>query len=331
MKRSVYLDNVKGALMVLVVLGHIAQEMRGNFAAAKQVYMFIYFFHMPMFVVLSGYLSKPKKGVTAVKKYANAILLPYMIFQLLFTLIKFLFVPLTFKELLRTLLAPEYALWYLFCLFVWRLILPYFMRLPYPLLLAFIIGLLSGFLPQYGDVFSISRLFAFFPFFVLGFTLRQKDLGLRWAADKVKENGWLLALCVVVLLLAMGGAVVLNGRFQEHFFFAYFYPELGNPVWVSLLTRCGVYVISLLAGFSFIFLMPHSRSRITQVGVHSLYVYLLHSLPLFVLANLGWLQRLTHPAYFVTVMIAGLPLVYLLSTDSVVRATALLVTGRRYR
>lgn len=331
MKRSVYLDNVKGMLMVLVALGHIAQEMRGNFDAAKQIYMFIYFFHMPMFAMVSGYLSKPKAGITAVKKYANAILLPYFIFQFVFMVIKFLFIPVTFKELIRTALSPEYALWYLFCLFFWRLLLPYFMRLPYPLLLAFIIGLLSGFLPSYGAVFSSSRLFAFFPFYILGYTLYRKGWGLHAMADKVKETGWLMTLCVIVLLLALGGAVALNGRFQEHFFFAYTYAELGNPVWVSFLARSAAYASALLVGLSFILLLPRSHSWITRIGVYSLYVYLLHSLILFVLAYAGWLQEITHPVYFAAAMAAGLPLVYFLSAPSVVRATAVLVTGRRYQ
>ena len=48
-------DNLRGLLIVLVVLGHLL-EICGSFPGAGFLYRTIYSFHMPAFLFLSGYL-----------------------------------------------------------------------------------------------------------------------------------------------------------------------------------------------------------------------------------------------------------------------------------
>ena len=53
MKRDLRIDTIKGILIVCVVLGHVI----GNFDASylsQRVYDFIYMFHMPLFIFISG-------------------------------------------------------------------------------------------------------------------------------------------------------------------------------------------------------------------------------------------------------------------------------------
>ena len=173
MKRNIYFDNIKGCLVTLVVIGHIIERMRANFDVAKQLFMFIYVFHMPMFVMMSGYFSKSERGLGAIKNNFYKILLPYLIFQSSFVFIYFLYHPLTINSLIKISLTPQFALWYLVCLFFWRLILPYFVKFPYPLVLSVIIGLLGGIFPGDGFVFSSSRILAFFPYFILGYYIKE--------------------------------------------------------------------------------------------------------------------------------------------------------------
>ncbi|WP_327582307.1 acyltransferase family protein [Nonomuraea sp. NBC_00507] len=56
-KREPYLDNVKFVLAALVVIGH-ALRPTVDADSARSLYIFIYTFHMPLFVVISGYLSR---------------------------------------------------------------------------------------------------------------------------------------------------------------------------------------------------------------------------------------------------------------------------------
>lgn len=61
-KRSIYIDLVKGIAIILVVIGHCIQYGSGSFYLNGEKYFenlwfrIIYSFHMPLFMVISGYL-----------------------------------------------------------------------------------------------------------------------------------------------------------------------------------------------------------------------------------------------------------------------------------
>ena len=57
-KRSDYLDNVKAFLILSVVIGHFADQIIKGSNLSKSIFLFIYSFHMPLFIFLNGYLGK---------------------------------------------------------------------------------------------------------------------------------------------------------------------------------------------------------------------------------------------------------------------------------
>lgn len=84
-------DNARFACIVLVVLGHALQPMTGDADAARALYLVIFAFHMPAFAIISGYF--PKAGAPGQRQMARVltdIVLPYLIFQGLWTLTKWL-------------------------------------------------------------------------------------------------------------------------------------------------------------------------------------------------------------------------------------------------
>ena len=79
--RDYHVDNIKGVLIFLVVCGHLLsylQDMNSTFAIGVRT--FIYFFHMPGFIFMSGYLAK---GFLK-KEYKGEKLLSYAWLYLLF-------------------------------------------------------------------------------------------------------------------------------------------------------------------------------------------------------------------------------------------------------
>lgn len=79
--RDHYIDNIKGVFIYLVVLGHLLDylnRMDVPFSIGMQT--LIYFFHMPGFVFLSGYLAKS----FVKKRFKGEILLNYAWLYLLF-------------------------------------------------------------------------------------------------------------------------------------------------------------------------------------------------------------------------------------------------------
>lgn len=322
--RNDYIDNIKGYLIILVVVGHIIERMMGNFDIARQLYMFIYIFHIPAFTFLSGYFTTKEQSMSAVKKNFIRILLPYMIFQVLFLIIMCLYNPtITTKSLIYSILTPQYALWYIFCLFVWKTTLPWFLKLPYPIILSIAIGLLSGLLPKYSQVFSSSRILAFFPFFVMGYYAQTKEWFPYQPANS--HNSKYKAVSIAILLYALTCSVILNGRFQPHFLYSNFYYEIGQPVWLCFLFRLIAYLSAFLTGLAFMLLIPKTRTIISLIGERSLYVYLLHSLILYIFVQSKALSTINNLYVFAGITISGVFLAVLLSTNTIQRITRPLV------
>ena len=57
-KRESWIDVCKGIAIILVVIGHIESVYRIDMSALIVVHDFVYSFHMPLFLLISGYLSK---------------------------------------------------------------------------------------------------------------------------------------------------------------------------------------------------------------------------------------------------------------------------------
>ena len=81
MRRDPWLDNVKMVLVTLVVFGHAL-----GLALASdrnvQVYNWLYYFHIPAFVLISGHMSR---NFTWDRRHLNSLLttvaLPYLLFE----------------------------------------------------------------------------------------------------------------------------------------------------------------------------------------------------------------------------------------------------------
>ena len=72
--RNYKFDNIKGILILLVVFAHFIE----GISSTEYVYKFIYIFHMPLFIFVSGYFGKFDK-----KKLILHLVYPYIVFQLL--------------------------------------------------------------------------------------------------------------------------------------------------------------------------------------------------------------------------------------------------------
>lgn len=84
-KRELWLDGAKGFAMILVVAGHVYNH--------NNLITYIYWFHMPAFFLFSGYVSKPVERWSQVgpylKRRAHSLLIPYITYLGLFTLIRY--------------------------------------------------------------------------------------------------------------------------------------------------------------------------------------------------------------------------------------------------
>ena len=168
-RRVPFWDNARFACVVLVVIGHGTQRLIYDSDISYAFYLWIYAFHMPAFAIISGYFSKsasPTKRQMA--RVITDILVPYVIFEGLWTLTKWLVEGRADPNLTQ----PSWTLWFLLALGIFRLILPYLALLRWPLLWTILVSVGAGYLPNVGATFSLARTLGFLPFFALGWWLR---------------------------------------------------------------------------------------------------------------------------------------------------------------
>lgn len=172
MIRDKSFDFIKGILIFLVVWGHSIQfYIDGNYLL-NPIYIWIYSFHMPLFIFVSGYFgAKTVNGdiITCIKKQWHRLFLP----SLIWTVIRFFSVNIhTVEELglLQSIYNSFRGIWFLYCLFALYIItcLAFKSKYKYTILvLAIIIGYVS-YPYQPVDVLKHFQIIRQLPLFTLG-------------------------------------------------------------------------------------------------------------------------------------------------------------------
>ncbi len=209
--RNNKLDNIKGLLIILVVLGHLL-ELDMEYGVNKFLYVIIYTFHMPVFVFVSGYFASFN-----IKRILKKLLYPYILFQILYLLfvnyVLNLGGPIQFT-------TPYWLLWYLWAMVIWTLMIPVIKgklrRKIIIILIAGIIAISIGYVNSVGRMFSLSRIFVFFPFFLCGYYAREwisQPINKEYLQNirKKYKKRLISAMCICI----MGIIIYCMGHYNE--------------------------------------------------------------------------------------------------------------------
>ncbi|WP_460774963.1 acyltransferase family protein [Microbacterium sp. GXF7504] len=291
--RVPFWDNARFACIALVVLGHAVQRMTYDSDAALTLYLVVYAFHMPALAVISGYFSKSDPpGRTRMTRVITDILLPYVIFETLWTLTKWLVEGSANPNPTK----PSWTLWFLLALGLFRLVLPYLALLRWPLLWAVVVSVGSGYLPNIDSTLSLSRTFGLLAFFTFGWWLREHDVVARWRL--LDRRPW-WAVAAAVLLFA--GAFALAWGFSDAWrdmnlrtwmFYDDAYAALGGTEWWAGGVRILLMLCAVVLMTAFFVLLPWRETWWTHFGRATMYVYLLHSFVLYPFRESGALRGL---------------------------------------
>ncbi|MEH7075304.1 acyltransferase family protein [Neobacillus drentensis] len=269
-KRSKYFDNAKFILIFLVVFGHLISPLKEKDGILFTLYTVIFLFHMPAFIFISGYFAKgfKKKGYFA--KSVKKILLPYVIFQIIYSIYYYLNGQESHLEI--NLLQPHWSLWFLLSLFCWNLLLYVFARFKWMgFFWAVGLGISIGFIDHVGSYLSISRTFVFFPYFLLGYLLNGDQL------KKAIRAKYSLPIGLVIIL----GTLFFLGFKFPHDAVPWLlgdtsYANMGQEEWSDGLFRGLQYILTLIVVFGFLMLIPSNPLKVSEIGERTLYVYLFH-------------------------------------------------------
>jgi fucose 4-O-acetylase-like acetyltransferase len=257
------LDAAKGLLIFLVVMGH---ALPGGSAVTE----FIYLFHMPAFVFISGVLTRDAPlSAARVDGLLRRLLAPLLIFQALYIGFELLAPGGAHLEA-ETLFTPRWPLWFLAALLAWRLLSPVLRRvrgvLAYSVALCLAIGTVE--LPQ---MFSINYILAFLPFFVLGLHLEPTSLRkLRHPA--VRAGSVLVLLGAGWVTWAIQDLAPLRPWFELSHSYQSLHVSAADGIALKFLQL----VVSALVMCAVLSLAPTRTPSLITAGVYSMYPYLLH-------------------------------------------------------
>lgn len=273
--RNYLWDNMKAFLILTVVLGHFLEKvfpMESGWAKALDYW--IYTFHMPAFLFVSGYWSKGycKNSRVRINKVCYFIGY-YAIFQILFYLLSSVFSP----DKRFTFFVPEIGLWYLLAMAVYYLIIPMMEKIPsyFGMPVLFVLALLIGTESKAGSFLTISRIFVFAPLFFLGYYTSEKFI------NKLRNLKLSILLGIFATISSVGiWSIILYKNSEllpiQIFFGKASYKSLGISTLHGMGIRAITWVIGILMIISLITLVTEKKTPFSYVGQRSLQIYLFH-------------------------------------------------------
>ena len=272
--RDPWFDNAKMALVTLVVVGH-AWVLLPDSATNDHLYDFLYAWHMPAFVFLTGYLSQRWTYTRArMWQLVRTVAVPYVLFEAAIAMFR---IHVGGEELENLWRDPHWPMWYLSALFFWRLLTPVFKNMWGGVGLAVVISLVAGLYA--GDTLDVARILGLLPFFVLGLKSTPERLELlRSRAAQVAALGVFVGIWVLT-------SRTDDWAGTEWLYYRARYEELDVSDGQAFLTRAALLVLGTLGTWAFLALVPRVRGWFTAMGASTLIVYLFHG---FVVKGLGY-------------------------------------------
>ncbi|MBW9209333.1 acyltransferase family protein [Mumia sp. zg.B21] len=320
--RDPLLDNARYWVMLLVVAGHALQYLL-DVPAARGTYAWIYAFHMPAFVLVSGYVSRRYEGSPKqTRALVTTLVVPYIVLNV--GLDGFRAV-LDGKPLDINLLDPAWSTWFLIALVAWRLSTPLWQVVRAPVLVAIAVSLVAG-LWQVSNVVSIHRILGLLPFYVAGMYLRPAHFAFLRRP-----------LVRVVSALALAGTFAWCQLRHEGWYVSWLYwrdayaeSPLEADALGGLTTRAGLLVVGFALTAAVLSVIPRRVDVTTGLGRRTMNAYFLHGFVIIALAHVGAFDLLAELGpYCVPIVLVGAALLgTALMSERVARAVGPLLAPR---
>lgn len=322
--RNYLIDNSKGLLIFLVVLGHSLEFIRKDYEVARLLYVFIYEFHMPVFVFISGYLSKnvEKGRRNAVRNFLTPFLLFNIIWNLI-TLVGPLFLRGEFTELPSeqafSFFTPGWALWYIFAMFLWKILLPDLLKFKNIFILSIIAGIFVKLSGEFGSYMALSRTITFAPFFLAGYYSSEEKLKRFRKFTRFNILNKVPSILILIIGVLIALIFVNYSNIADEFFWAdRSYSNFNIEIFTGILLYIAVYIIGFAFVYVFINLMPENQTFLSKIGKNTLSVYFLYTY--FIGSILGLTSLISSNSGKLLVLIVGsLIVTFILSRDGVDR------------
>ena len=280
-------DNVRLLAIVLVVIGSFAEEFTSRSDMFRSWFVFVYSFHAPLFIFLSGLFTKEYKDGHRPDSYRLSF---YFGLGMVLKIIIYLLRRFNGEEIGIDFFGGATMEWYLFVIVMYSITMFLLKKVNKFIILgaAIVLGTVAGFLPL-GDEFYLMRYFVFMPFFVAGYYLTPAKVRRFTHQVKVKLAGIAFVFIYFVLCFRQREVIyplrmLFTGR---------------NPYAIVPLDGCTFYHRLLCYGISAVLIVsilaivPNRKfPLVTHWGRNTLGVYFWHYPIVLLLWHFGVMDKL---------------------------------------
>jgi fucose 4-O-acetylase-like acetyltransferase len=266
---------------------HFKMDIDGGLRELMAFYLVFSWFMMPLFIFMTGFFSKSLYSKDG--NFRTSKVVTFFVLFIVMDIMVYISNCITEGRLIGY--HPYFmykAQWFLFACGIWFLAIPMFRKMPAKVMipLSFLIGTVGGY-TSFGAFLSTSKLFAFFPFFVIGYYMTRKNVEHFLRAKTVFR---IIALSVFILLF------IVTLLFRKGFLI-YIEPilEAVRPYWVMYdkaifdgmavpplglqwLIRIGWYVGVLITSALFMLIVPTKKTFWSKFGSRTLQIYIWHAI-----------------------------------------------------
>lgn len=269
--RIYFYDNMKFILIIFVVMGHLFDNYVTFSNLSKSIYVFIYSFHMPLFIFISGLFHKHER---ITEKVVSFIVIGFVM-KMIFFLEKLILFD---QNPTFTLLSDFDVPWYMFVL-AFYILITYLLRnidKKFILYSSLLLSIFVGYDNSINDFLYLSRSIVFYPFYILGQIIKKEDV---LALNQNKS----LKICGFIIFLAWFFLCVwdVDQIYLLRSLFTGKNPYSIQSVFVKygFLYRMLCYMISIIIGLSLICIIPKRKIFIiSEYGKRTFQIYFWHQI-----------------------------------------------------
>lgn len=262
-------DAIRGFCMFLIPLQHFMTGDQWGYPDVHTPGGFAYFaidlFVMQTFFFLSGYFSKkPARGRQVA---VRAMLWPVLLMMAVFAVLYSFGIGIPFHPL-----RPTYAMWFMLCLFYYRMFHKDYVKIPHLFGVVFAAGLVIGLIPFIGRDLSLARAVNWMPYFLLGYYCKPELL------EKLRRLRIWQTLLLLVALLAGVWGFVEYAPFDKYraVQMSDSYDAMGISWWGGILLHFAVFAVGVLFMIVLFNLFPNRKGAWSYIGENTMPIYIFH-------------------------------------------------------
>jgi len=298
-ERTVMLDYIKGFAIILVIIGHSIQYGSGinflnsdSFPYEKLVFKVIYSFHMPLFMVVSGYLFFNTINRYSVKQLLSSritkLVVPVFVWVGLFLIFHFTVhlihhsvirhetVTIDFVAGLKNYIGSSFqSFWFLWAVFWCSLLVILTNKLFNDSVYAYLVIFILTFITP--DLYGAELYKFMFPFFLSGYFFNKRKDIFESVLSKVKQ---------IYLLLIVGVAYLFVMQFykQSSYIYDRGFTVLSKDAWTQIGLDFYMIIVGLIGTVLVLLLVNYvlrynaiKKTYIANLGINSMGIYIVSS------------------------------------------------------